>query len=67
MSPGKETESETFICDFIFNDSNEEKILWITNDNKQTFKNHIKTLCKKAAQKTGFIKAIKSYKRFPVP
>ena len=36
---------------FIFNNSNEEKILGITIDNKLTFKSHIKILCRKAAEK----------------
>ena len=64
MCLGKDTESETFIFNnFIFNNSNEEKILGITIDNKLTFKGHIKILCRKAAQKMGdFIKAIKSSK-----
>ena len=51
---GKDTENETFIFNnFIFNNSNEEKILGITIDNKLTFKGHIKILCRKAAQKMG--------------
>ena len=37
----KGTENETFIFDnFIFNNSNEEKILGITIDNKLTFKTY---------------------------
>ena len=51
---GKDMESETSIINnFIFNNSNEEKILGITIDNKLTFKGHIKILCRKAAQKIG--------------
>ena len=54
MCLGKDTENETFIFNnFIFNNSNEEKILGITIDNKLTFKGHIKILCRKAAQKMG--------------
>ena len=54
MCLGKDTENETFIFDnFIFNNSNEEKILGIIIDNKLTFKGHIKILCRKAAQKMG--------------
>ena len=50
----KDTENETFIFNnFIFNNSNEEKIPGITIDNKLTFKCHIKILCRKAAQKMG--------------
>ena len=52
--------NEIFIVDnFIFNNSNEEKILGITIGNKLTFKSHIKVLCKKAPENRGFIKAIK--------
>ena len=54
MCLGKDTEKEPFIFNnFIFNNSNEEKILWITIDNKLTFKGHSKILCRKAAQKMG--------------
>ena len=54
MCLGKDTENETFIFNnFIFNNSNEEKILGITIDNKLTFKGHINILCRKAAQKMG--------------
>ena len=50
----KDTENETFIFNnFIFNNNNEEKIPWITTDNKLTFKCHIQILCRKAAQKMG--------------
>ena len=56
MCLGKDTENETFIFNnFIFNNSNEAKILEITIDNKLTFKGHIKTLCRKAAQKIGIL------------
>ena len=49
MCLGKDTENETFIFNnFIFNNSNEEKSLGISTDNKLTFR--------------GFIKAIKSSK-----
>ena len=47
---GKDTKNERFIFNnFIFNDSNEQKIFGITIDIKLTFKSHIKILCKKAA------------------
>ena len=43
---------KTFIFnDFVFNNSNEGKILVITIDNELTFKSYIKVLCKKAAKK----------------
>ena len=52
MCLGQDMENETFIFNiFIFNNSNEEKILGITIDNKLTFKSHIKILCRKAAEK----------------
>ena len=51
---GRDTENKTFIfIDFIFNKSNENKLLGITLDNNVTFKSHIKTLRKKVAQKIG--------------
>ena len=54
MCFGKDTENKTFIFNnFIFNNSNEEKILGITIDNKLTFKSHNKILRRKAAQKMG--------------
>ena len=47
-------EDQSFIFNnFIFNNSNEEKIPRITTDNKLTFKDHIKILCRKAKQKMG--------------
>ena len=50
MCLGKDTKNERFIFNnFIFNDSNEQKIFGITIDIKLTFKSHIKILCKKAA------------------
>ena len=54
MCIGKDTENETFVFNnFIFNNSNEEKILGITIDNKLTFKSHIEILWRKATQKMG--------------
>ena len=56
MCLGKDTEIETFIFNnFIFSNSNEEKILGISIDNKLTFKSCIKILCRKAAQKIGVL------------
>ena len=52
MCLGKDTKNATFIFNnFIFNNSNEKKILEITIDNKLTFKGLIEILCRKAAQK----------------
>ena len=54
MCLGKDIENETFIYNnFIFNNSNEEKILGITNDNKLSFESHIEILCNKVPHKTG--------------
>ena len=54
MCFGKDTENETFIfINFIFNNSNGEKILEINIENKLTFNNHINILCRKATQKIG--------------
>ena len=65
MCLGTETENETFIFNnFISNNSNEEKVLEITIDNKLTFKCHIKIFCRKA-ENGGFIKVIKSSNCFP--
>ena len=52
MCLGEDTETKTFIFNnFIFNKSNEDKILGITIDKKLTFKSHIEILCRKANQK----------------
>ena len=46
MCLGQDEENETFLFNnFIFNNSNEEKKLETTVDNKLTFKGHIKILC----------------------
>ena len=58
---GKDRENQTLIFgNLIFNDSNEEKILGITTENKLTFGSNIKILCKKLPRNRDFIKAIKS-------
>ena len=60
---GKDTRNETCIFKvLVMKNSKEQKILEVTIDNKLTFESHIKNLCKKASQKTGFIKALKSSK-----
>ena len=54
MCLGKDTENETFTFNnFIFNNSNGEKVLGTSIDSKLTFKSHIQILCRKAAQKIG--------------
>ena len=60
---GKDRENQTLIFgNLIFNDSNKEKILGITTENKVTFGSNIKILCKKLPRNRDFIKAIKSSK-----
>ena len=41
-------------------ESDEEKLLGITLDKKLSFKNHVKTLCKKASQKLHLLRAFQS-------
>ena len=58
MCLGKDTKNLTFIfSNFISNNCNEEKMLGISIDNKQTFQSR--------SENRGFIKAIKSPKWFP--
>ena len=62
MRLSKDMENDTFIFNsFIFNNSNEEKILGITIDNKLNFKSYIKILCKKATQKIGTFSRLLNY------
>ena len=49
-----------FFKGLVMKNSEEQKILGVTIDNKLTFKSHIKNLCKKASQNRGFIKPLKS-------
>ena len=50
----------------IFNNSNEDKVIGITIDNKLTFKSNIKNLCKKSRPENKcFIKSIKLSLQFP--
>ena len=64
MYLGKDTEKETFVFNnFILNNSNEEKILGTTTDNKLTFKSHIKISCKKAEEKIGPLSRLLNHKR----
>ena len=73
MCVGKDTENETFIFDiFMLNNSDEEKILGITNENKLIFKSYIKLLCKRASQKIGTLSRILdhlsgSLRKFSIP
>ena len=59
MCLGKNTENETFIFkDTIMSNSEEEKILGVTIDNRLTFSSHIRELCKKASQKISALSRI---------
>ena len=61
MCLGKNTENETFIFkDTIMSNSEEEKILGVTIDNRLTFSSHIRELCKKASQKISALSRISS-------
>ena len=52
-------ENEAFIFkDTIRDNSKEKKILGVTIDNRFTFSNHIKELCKKASQKISALSRI---------
>ena len=62
MCLGKNIENETYF----FNNTemkniSEEKILGITIDNKLKFKNHVKSLCKKASQKIWTLSRLTIY------
>ena len=53
------TENEAFIFkDTIRGNSKEKKILGVTIDNRFTFSNHIKEICKKASQKISALSGI---------
>ena len=62
MFIGKNTESDIFkfknVC---LENSKEEVILAITNDNKLTFGSHIKSICRKAGQKLSALSRISPY------
>ena len=61
MCLGKNTENETFIFkDTIMSNSEVEKILGVTIDNRLTFSSHIRELCKKASQKISALSRISS-------
>ena len=64
MCLGKDTENQTFIFNnFIFNNSNEDKILGIIIDNRLIFKGLIKILCRNAAQKMGALSRLLNHLR----
>ena len=62
MCIGKHTESDIFRFENIcLENSKEEIILGITNDNKLTFASHIKSICREASQKLSALSKISSY------
>ena len=61
MCIGKNTESDIFRFENIcLQNSKEEIILGITNDNKLTFASHIKSICREASQKLSALSKISS-------
>ena len=62
MCIGKSTESDIFKFENVFlENSKEEVILGIAIDNKLTFDNHIKSICRKAGQKLSALSRISPY------
>ena len=62
MCIGKNTESDIFKFENVFlENSKEEVILGIAIDNKLTFDNHIKSICRKAGQKLSALSRISPY------
>ena len=62
MCHGKNKESDTFgFRNISLKNSKEEVILGLTTDNKLSFDNHIKKICRKAIQKTGALSGISNY------
>ena len=59
---GKNKENETFNAGNIYlKNSKEEVILGLTIDNKLSFDNHVKKICRKASQKTCALSRISNY------
>ena len=62
MCHGKNKENDTFgFRNISLKNSKEEVILGLTTDNKLSFDNHIKKICRKAIQKTGALSGISTY------
>ena len=60
---GKDTRNETFIFKgLVMKNSKEQGTVWVTIDNKLTFKNHLKNLCKKAWQKIGALLRLSNHR-----
>ena len=65
MCIGKHTESDIFRFENIcLENSKEEIILGITNDNKLTFASHIKSICREASQKLHTLSKISQFSYF---
>ena len=65
MCIGKNTESDIFRFENIcLENSKEEIILGITNDNKLTFASHIKSICREASQKLHTLSKISQFSYF---
>ena len=62
MCLGKDTGNETFnFKGLVMKSRKEQTILWVTIDNKLTFKSHIKNLCKKDSQKIGALSRLSNH------
>ena len=62
MYLGKNKENDTFnFGNISLNNSKEEVILGLTIDNKLSFDNHVKKICRKASQKTCALSRISNY------
>ena len=62
MCLGKNKENDTFnFGNKSFKNSKEEVILGLTIDNKFSFDNHVKKICRKASQKTCALPRISNY------
>ena len=62
MCIGRYTKNDRFEFDnLLLENSKEEVVLGITIDNKLTFDNHIKNICRKAEQKLGALLRITNY------
>ena len=59
---GNNTENETFLFNNnLMENSNEQKVLGLTIDNKLNFKSHMNQFCKKVSQKFGALCKLSSY------
>ena len=62
MCLGKNKESDTFnFGNISLNNSKEETILGLAIENKLSFDNHVKKICRKVSQKTCALSKISNY------